>query len=68
VKKIKDQVNNFKQFKHGSQIERMILTNDEYEVEKAMKLLHDDINAYRQGKFKKWIIMIIGLVFAYPVG
>ena len=46
----------------------MILTNDEDMIDKAYVLLHDEMLRYRRGKFKKWIWLSVGLIFAVLVG
>ena len=62
--KVKDKDKLTKILHNGTEIQKMILSNDEDMIEKAYVLLHDDMLRYRRGKFKKWICLSIGLVIA----
>ena len=57
--------------RNGNKIQKMILTNDELELEKAYRILQDEARTYRINGFKQWICLIIGIllgiILAYPL-
>lgn len=48
----------------GKEIEQLILTNDQEMVDRAYVMLHTEMHQYKNGKFKKWICVALGIVLA----
>ena len=58
--KHKDEVANL--VENGQAVQRMILSNDEEEIDKAFYILHDNKRKYRSNMFKMWIYTIVGVI------
>lgn len=56
----KDQAANL--VENGQEVQRMILSNDEEEIDKAFYILHDNKRKYRSNMFKMWIYTIVGVI------
>lgn len=59
--KHKDEVANL--VENGQEVQRMILSNDEEEIEKAFYILHDNQRKYRSNMFKMWMYTVVGVLF-----
>jgi len=57
--------------RNGAEIQKLILTNDVEQVERAYKLLTDDMESYKAGAFKRWYCLgcgiIVGILLAVPI-
>ena len=53
--------------KNGKEIQRMILTNTEDQVELAFQILHEDIRVYKQNFFKSYVCTLGGVAIGFIV-
>ena len=60
-----------KQLNHGAEIQKLILSNEVEQIERAYQILTDEINTYKAGKFKLWISLscgiLTGIVMSVPI-
>ena len=47
---------------NGTEVQRLILSNNENQIEKAFYLLHDAKRKYKKNMFKMWIYTIVGVI------
>jgi len=47
---------------NGDEIQKLILTNDEQMIDRAYVLLHSEMYRYKNGYFKKWIFLALGII------
>jgi hypothetical protein len=58
----------FTQITNGEQIKANIQTTDYWLIKDAEKMLNDSEDRHNENKQKKWVVMLLGLIFGGLVG
>lgn len=56
-----------KKFKDGEEIQRLVLTQNEEQLNKALTLIYAEKQRINKNRFKRWIMLVVGCLIGFAI-